>query len=421
MTGTPGQILGAPGDDRTDVVVIELDEPGAAAALRKAERSPDVVGLVLTSSTRPRRPSTVAIGSGKPVVFALAGRIAADVAILAARCDARVAADGATLSTTELAGAGDLSDITQLVGAGKLAELFIPVELSAARLRELGVVTDVLPDSELIAGAARFARRLAELGPHALSALRGTAVPATTQTDSGPEPELTQQAELRAVPGARSGAQTRQKILDAAARVLRTQGYTACRLADIAKLIGTHQTSLYHYFPSKEALVDEVLRVGVTRTADEVREAVQSLPEPASSLDRLAAAIRAHLRMVLDSTDYAGATIRVPNELPRESYERLRGLQHEYGRYWSQLFADAQADRFLRTGVNLSVTRAFVAGALNYALEWYDPAKSSVDELADEFLSTFLPGLTDPERIRGLDLARIGRETNRPPSEETAS
>lgn len=421
MTGTsrPGQTLGEPADESADVAVIELGDPGVAAALRKAERSPDVVGLVLTASSRPRRSSTAAIGSGKPVVFALAGRIPPDVAILAARCDARVVAHGATMSTTELAGAGDLSAITELVGPGKLAELLLPVELSAMRLRELGVVTDVLPDADLIDGAARLARRLAELGPHALSALRGIAVSAATQADAEPAPIT--QPELRVVPGARSGAQTRQKILDAAARVLRTQGYTACRLSDIARVIGTHQTSLYHYFPSKEALVDEVLRVGVTRTAEAARKAVESQPASASSLDRLATAIRAHLRMVLDSTDYAGATIRVPNELPRESYERLRGLQHEYGRYWAQLFADAQADGFLRPGVNLSVSRAFVAGALNYALEWYDPTKSSVDELADEFLSTFLTGLADPERIRGLDLTRVGRGTPRPPSEETAS
>jgi AcrR family transcriptional regulator len=231
--------------------------------------------------------------------------------------------------------------------------------------------------------------------------------PAATAGDT--EPTAGQHPELRVVPDAGAESSTRQRILDAAAHVLRTRGYNACRLSDIAKLCGTHQTAIYHYFRSKEALVDEVLRVGVTRTAETVQAAVEGLGDDTDPLERLATAIRAHLRMVLDSGDYPGATLRAPGELPPESQERLLRVQHDYGQYWSRLFADAQAGGYLRPGINLSVNRALVTGALNYALEWYDPAKGTVDELADELVPTFLVGLAAPEHTRDIDLRRFGR------------
>jgi hypothetical protein len=120
--------------------------------------------------------------------------------------------------------------------------------------------------------------------------------------------------------------------------------------------------------------------------------------------------------VVLASGDYATAAMTVTGELPTESYERVRGIQHEYGQYWARLFADAQAAGFLRPGMNLSVIRAFVAGALNYAIEWYDPAKGGVDALADQFLPMILSGLAEPGRIADLDLTHIGNPRTPPPA-----
>jgi hypothetical protein len=115
--------------------------------------------------------------------------------------------------------------------------------------------------------------------------------------------------------------------------------------------------------------------------------------------------------MVLVSGDYATAAMRVTGELPKESYERIRLVQHDYGHYWARLFSDASDAGYLRPGMNLSVNRAFVAGALNYAIEWYDPAKGGVDGLADEFIPTILAGLAEPGGLRNVDLSRVGRST----------
>jgi AcrR family transcriptional regulator len=420
MTGRTGKSSiytgGAP-----SIPTIEVSDAAAPRELRRALRDPDVLGVVLTGQCPPRRAVPTTEAWDKPVVYVLSGDVSAATLALACRCHARVATERATVPTADLAAAGLLPTLTDLVGPTRMPELLVTDELTADRLRGLGIVSDVAGSMTAVADATRLARRLAELDPDALAALRDRRLPEpapgaipledapSTGVQTVPPDPIPEAPDLRVVPGARSGTQTRQKILDAAARVIRTQGYTACRLADIAKLCGTHQTSVYHYFPSKEALVDEVLGVGVTRTFDTVRDEVESLPAGATALDRLAAAVRAHLRVVLASGDYAYAAMSITGELPRESYERIRNIQHRYGQYWSGLFLEAHDAGYLRPGTQLSVVRAFVAGALNYAVQWYDPAKGGVDALADEFLAMVLSGLARTEVVAGLDPARIGR------------
>ena len=64
---------------------------------------------------------------------------------------------------------------------------------------------------------------------------------------------------------------TRRNILDAAARIIAADGYHASSLARIAGEAGITAPSLLYYFPTKQALFDEVLRVAWTGLADELR------------------------------------------------------------------------------------------------------------------------------------------------------
>lgn len=56
-----------------------------------------------------------------------------------------------------------------------------------------------------------------------------------------------------------SPAETRDRILEAAMRLFYEQGYNATGIATILREAGVNSGSLYHFFPSKEALLREVL------------------------------------------------------------------------------------------------------------------------------------------------------------------
>jgi AcrR family transcriptional regulator len=61
-----------------------------------------------------------------------------------------------------------------------------------------------------------------------------------------------------AAPGSRAAAAAdkRRQILDAAIRVFATRGFHACRVADVADEAGVAYGLVYHYFGSKEEILN---------------------------------------------------------------------------------------------------------------------------------------------------------------------
>lgn len=77
----------------------------------------------------------------------------------------------------------------------------------------------------------------------------------------------------------RTGAQTRQAIIDTAARVFRDKGYERATLGEIAEVLGITRPAVLHHFASKEALLREVVTPLVTAIDDllDRREAAGAL------------------------------------------------------------------------------------------------------------------------------------------------
>src|SRR4051812_17893592 len=191
----------------------------------------------------------------------------------------------------------------------------------------------------------------------------------------------------------RKSEQTRQRLLDAAARVFRDKGYAGARLADIAAAAEMHTPGVYYYFPSKEDLVEEVLRAGVARAAAFVEQRVAAVPDGASALDRLRAAIEGHVLMVLEIGDYTSANIRIFGQLPDDIRRRHLAQQRTYGDLWRSLLEDARAAGELRPDLDLSVLRMLILGALNWTVEWYRPDALSATEVARHATTMICEGL----------------------------
>src|SRR5207247_8574905 len=71
----------------------------------------------------------------------------------------------------------------------------------------------------------------------------------------------------------------RRLILDAAVRVFAREGYHTCRVGDIAEEAGVAHGLLYHYFTSKEEVLETVFRDTWTEVLDAFK-AVEASDEP---------------------------------------------------------------------------------------------------------------------------------------------
>ncbi|MDP6567374.1 MAG: TetR/AcrR family transcriptional regulator [Alphaproteobacteria bacterium] len=186
---------------------------------------------------------------------------------------------------------------------------------------------------------------------------------------------------------------SRRRILDAAAKMFRDKGYAATTLNDIARLARMRAASIYYHFESKDSLFAEVMDIGIDRIHDQVRRAVAALPDGASHRRKVHTAIETHLATLLKHSDYTAANIINFGLAPAPIRRRHRGRREAYGDYWRELLGAAQAAGAIRPGVDLSLFRLFVIGALNWSQEWYRPKGKSIAELADDVTAMVFDGV----------------------------
>jgi AcrR family transcriptional regulator len=86
---------------------------------------------------------------------------------------------------------------------------------------------------------------------------------------------------------------SREEILEAARRVLLWGGVAATTLEAVAKEVGVSKTALYYYFPSKDALLFELVFGALKSHAGAVHDAVE---ETKSGAEALGALVRASVK-----------------------------------------------------------------------------------------------------------------------------
>lgn len=178
-------------------------------------------------------------------------------------------------------------------------------------------------------------------------------------------------------------ARTRARILDAAARVLNERGCGGLRMSHIASLADMAAPAIYYHFPSRDDVIREVVMVGQQRTLDRVLTALRALPRDAPALDRIAAAVAAHLEVVLRDADYASAAVRNSNQLPEFIREELLTLQRQYGTVWRTLIDDGILRGEVRADLDPRAARMLILGALNWAPEWWNPERGTLEDTID--------------------------------------
>jgi AcrR family transcriptional regulator len=197
---------------------------------------------------------------------------------------------------------------------------------------------------------------------------------------------------------------TRSRILDAAAHVLSVKGYAGTRLADVADYAELQAPAIYYYFPSREDLIEEVMYCGISDMRRYLQEALDQLPAETASMDRIMAAVSAHLRHELELSDYARASIHNSGQVPETLRTRQKKEQTAYNRLWRGLVTNALSDGQIREDLDPPVALALLLGALNWAVEWWDPRRSSVEAMvanAQVFVRHSLSPVALPVKQRG--------------------
>jgi TetR/AcrR family transcriptional regulator, cholesterol catabolism regulator len=202
--------------------------------------------------------------------------------------------------------------------------------------------------------------------------------------DGSPSPTSSEEQPGTAVPSrhSRRSAHTRQRLISSTAQVLIERGYASTRLSDIAARAELQPGSVYHHFRSKDDLVEEVLRFGVIVAHRRVTSSLDELDPQARPIDRLATAMAAHLRAMVDLDAVARAHPQAFPQVPVEVKRRVRPFRRAYGALWSELVGRAIDAGELRTDVDRYLIRLFLVNTVEFAAIWAWRAHRPLPELA---------------------------------------
>lgn len=194
-------------------------------------------------------------------------------------------------------------------------------------------------------------------------------------------------------------ALTRSRILDAAAQVLSTRGYAGLRLVDVAAVAELQAPAIYYYFPSRDDLIEEVMWAGIADMRTYVGKVLDDLPDGTPALERLLAAAEAHLIHELELSDYTTASIRNAGQIPVKIRRRQIREEEQYGDMWRKVINDVAREGLLRPELDLYIAQMLVLGALNWAVEWWNPRRGSVEAVVSTAQSMIRHGLASETRI----------------------
>lgn len=170
---------------------------------------------------------------------------------------------------------------------------------------------------------------------------------------------------------AMSAADKRRRLMDAAVRVFARKGYHASRVSDIAEEAGVAHGLLYHYFDSKEDLLETIFRDTWKLMLDTIN-GVEDLGEPAREQLRKVAAIV--LRAWRDTPDVVRVLVREVTRSPQlqqeileieqafRTLERIIARGQEMGEFRQDL--DARFASFVFYGALEEMLTGWVLGQL---------------------------------------------------------
>ncbi|WP_308257279.1 TetR/AcrR family transcriptional regulator [Pseudonocardia lacus] len=182
--------------------------------------------------------------------------------------------------------------------------------------------------------------------------------------------------------------QRRAVILDSAARLFARKGFAATTVREIADSVGVLSGSLYHHFPSKDAIVDEVVDGYLDDLLAAYRDVLRRDPPPREMVRQLVAASVA-------------ATTRHPHAA--DIYRRERRRRHQFGgadrldaaaaevtRSWLVALERGRADGSFRTDVPAPVAYRLIRDGLFHC----GPPPGPGADLAETVSALVLDGLT---------------------------
>lgn len=186
-------------------------------------------------------------------------------------------------------------------------------------------------------------------------------------------------------------ASRRDTIVEKAAELFATKGVAATTVRDIGDAAGILSGSLYYHFPSKEAIVEEIVIPFFRQLIESYRAALNEHEDARSRLEEL---IRTSFRAI---DEHPHACEIFQNEykylLSLPQLTELDALNEEVQNIWLETIEQGVTEKVFRADVEPKIFYRFARDAIWFVVRWYHPGgRNTVERLSKDCIAVLLDG-----------------------------
>jgi AcrR family transcriptional regulator len=178
----------------------------------------------------------------------------------------------------------------------------------------------------------------------------------------------------------------REAIVAAAAALYARRGFTGASIADLAKACGSSKSLIYHYFPSKDDILYEVMAAHLDALVDAAYDAMHA----GSARDRLEALTLAFMRLYVGAQHSHKVLLNELDNLPAGRRAEVVAKQRRIIGVVEELIREIRPELNPRT---LPLAMLFF-GMINWTHTWFRPGGNMrAEEIAGLAVDLMLNGI----------------------------
>lgn len=183
----------------------------------------------------------------------------------------------------------------------------------------------------------------------------------------------------------------RAEIMQHCAALFDKVGYHKASMQMLADEVGLGKPTLYHYFPSKHAILYAIHDSHISALLDGLNSSGEAERDPRSLLRSACIDI---LRQIADHPGYVRAFMDHYGDLEGKMRSQIRAQRNEYFDRLQTIITDGIGSGQFRDCDPTLTAYAFL-GMCNWAHKWYPPmaSKRTPEEVADALCRPFFDGL----------------------------
>ena len=178
-------------------------------------------------------------------------------------------------------------------------------------------------------------------------------------------------------------------IVRTAAKLFSTKGYLATSMNDIAFNAKISKGAIYHYFQTKDEILNFIALNYVQFDVYELENELQSIKDPR---EKILFIITRHIRHYATYPNEAKVLINESYNIPTKKQRILLNTEKKYYQIVVGVLSDYIGDRLTKSKIKVFALTLF--GMCNWIYTWYDSrGEIKPDDLAELIFNVFIGGI----------------------------